>query len=350
MNLKTIEPYLIYKVIAGSKAYGLDIPTSDTDIRGVYILENWKLLTGNTVQQVGDKKSDQVFYELNRFVDLLCGANPNILENLFVPERCILHLAYPFTIFHENRDMFLTKKIKYTFGGYAISQIKKAKGLNKKINNPIPKEKKTILDFCYAIYKSTGYMVPMKQWLKDNGFEQKYCGVSQMPNGPDLYKVFHDTYIPGNLRGIISSNGNDIRHSEIPKNAQPFCFMWFNRDGYSSYCKEYKEYWEWVEKRNPHRYNDNISHNQGYDGKNIMHCLRMLDMAIEVAQGKGMILERPDRDFLLSVRRGEQPYDELIKIIEEKKVIMDESFEKSNLPERLDRKKIDLLIREARAI
>jgi len=40
MTIKEIRPYLIYEIIAGSKAYGLDLPTSDTDIRGIYMLPN----------------------------------------------------------------------------------------------------------------------------------------------------------------------------------------------------------------------------------------------------------------------------------------------------------------------
>ena len=30
--------------------------------------------------------------------------------------------------------------------------------------------------------------------------------------------------------------------------------LYFNLDGYSTYCKKYKEYWSWVDKRNEERY------------------------------------------------------------------------------------------------
>ena len=93
------------------------------------------------------------------------------------------------------------------------------------------------------------------------------------------------------------------------------------------------------------RYNDNAKHGKGYDGKNLMHCLRMLDMAIEVAQGKGLNLVRPNREWLLSVRRGEASYDEIIGLIEKKKVEMDEAFESSTLPAKVNHKFVhDLLI------
>ncbi|UFH53186.1 hypothetical protein [Spirosoma sp. KNUC1025] len=46
---------------------------------------------------------------------------------------------------------FLSKLCRDTFAGYAISQIKKARGLNKKILNPLPKERKSLLNFCYVL-------------------------------------------------------------------------------------------------------------------------------------------------------------------------------------------------------
>lgn len=344
-NFKKAKQDLIYEVIAGSKAYGLDLPTSDTDIRGIYLQPNEFRLGNGYIEQVADKKNDIVYYEVNRFVNLLTNNNPNIIENLFVPEDKILGFSNEIKPLYDNRHKFLTKKIRQTFGGYAISQIKKARGLNKKIVNPIAKERKTPLDFCYIFEKETGYMKPAKKWLYYKGVKQSSVGLSEMPNGVQLYKMYL-----GLFRGIISENGNEVLHSEIPKDYPLTAFLYYNKDGYSTYCKEYKEYWEWVEKRNPVRYNDNISHDQNYDGKNMMHCLRMLDMAIEIAEGKGVNLVRPNREWLLSVRKGKVSYDEIMKLIEEKKKQMDTAFEKSRLPEEVDMDmahKIIIQIRES---
>lgn len=344
MNLKRVEPIVIYKVIAGSRAYGLALPTSDTDIRGVFLQSNDILLTGNQTQQVGDKKSDIVIYEFNRFVDLLSGANPNILENLFVPERCILKIDPVFRTLYDHREAFITKKIKYTFGGYAISQIKKARGLNKKIVNPVDQERKTPLDFCYLIAPLSGKMYPFYDVIKSPDSHKNY-GLAKMPHGEQLYKMYEGEY-----GGLIGDDSNSLRHSEIPKKEKPSHFLWYNLDGYTSHCKDHKEYWEWVKNRNPHRYNDNISHNQGYDGKNLMHCLRMLDMATEAARGKGLQLERPNREWLLSVRRGEVSYSDIMELIQEKKEEMDDAFETSDLPDKLDRELVNHIIRKTRKV
>lgn len=343
------EDYLLFKTIAGSKAYGLDLPTSDTDIRGIYLQPNEYRLGFGYKEQVGDKKNDIVYYELNRFISLLMGNNPNIIENLFTPKDKILKISPGIMPLYENRDKFLTKKIRMTFGGYAISQIKKARGLKKKIVNPVDKERKTPLDFCYIFEKDDGYMMLANQWLKKHKKIQEFIGLSEMPNGVQLYKIHYDWLAETKndnpryadiethqFKGIISKEGNDVLHSNVPKNFPVEGFLWFNKNGYSSYCKEYKEYWDWVNKRNPHRYADNKSHNQGYDGKNMMHCLRMLDMAIEVAEGRGVNLVRPNRDWLLSVRKGKISYDKIMKLVEEKRFKMDEAFKNCSLPDNVD--------------
>lgn len=78
------------------------------------------------------------------------------------------------------------------------------------------------------------------------------------------------------------------------------------------------------------------------NSKNMSHCVRIFTMATEIAQGKGMILDRTgiDREFLMSIKNHELSYDEMFKYVEDLKDRMEETFEKSNLPESPD---LDLL-------
>ena len=80
--------------------------------------------------------------------------------------------------------------------------------------------------------------------------------------------------------------------------------LYFNKDGYSVYCKKYKEYWEWVGKRNEARYNTTMSHGKNYDSKNMMHVFRLLLMAKEIAEEGKINVYRNDREFLLSIKEG----------------------------------------------
>jgi len=47
-------------------------------------------------------------------------------------------------------------------------------------------------------------------------------------------------------------------------------------------------------------------------------------------------LVRHNRDYLLSVRKGQVKYDEIMDLIEKKKELMDKIFENSDLPEEVD--------------
>src|SRR5574344_1958829 len=103
MNIEKAEDYMLLKTIAGSKAYGLDLPTSDTDIRGIFMQPNEYRLGNGYVEQVSDDKNDIVYYELNRFVNLLAGNNPNIIETLFTPEDRILCFNPKIKPLYNNR-------------------------------------------------------------------------------------------------------------------------------------------------------------------------------------------------------------------------------------------------------
>jgi hypothetical protein len=267
-----------------------------------------------------------------------------------------------FSPFYRKRHEFLTKKMRRTFGGYAISQIKKARGLNKKIVNPMEEERKTPLDFCYIFEKEDGYMMLAKQWLDKHEKRQEWVGLSEMPNGQQLYKVHYDYLAevkndnpryadinPYGFRGIAVDDSDEIRHSEIPKGFNVEAFLWYNKDGYTSHCKDYKEYWEWVNKRNPHRYNYNAKHGKGYDGKNLMHCVRMLETAIDAANTGEILLRRPNREFLLGIRRGEVDYDEIIELIKVREAEMNEAFDRSDLPDDVDTEMAHNLILEIRS-
>ena len=76
---------------------------------------------------------------------------------------------------------------------------------------------------------------------------------------------------------------------------------------------------------------------KNYDSKNMMHCFRMIHMAGEIAEGKGMILERTaDKQFLLDVRNHKFEYDEIITMLEQEKDKMNNLMEQSTIPDKID--------------
>jgi predicted nucleotidyltransferase len=323
---------ILFEVVAGSIAYGTKTSTSDVDIRYVYILPNEYLLGYNKyVPQVSENNNDTVGYELGRFIDLLVKQTPNTIELLYSPKDCVLHKHPVFDILIENRDLFLTKQCKMSFGGFAIQQIKKSKGHNKKMNWEEKQiERKGVLDFCYVV--DGGKTKNVQTWLEENNASQSNCGLVKLNNMPFCYAL----YLGHGYKGICSQNGNDVLLTSIPKGAIPAITMYFNKDAYSIHCKKYREYQEWLKNRNMARFVDVKNHGQKIDGKNLLHSRRLVDMAIEIAETGTINVRRPNADYLLQIRRGEIPLERIIEEAEKDLARLDEVYEKCKLPESVD--------------
>jgi hypothetical protein len=330
---------VVLECISGSRAYGLDTPESDTDIKGVYVLPKDGFYGLNYIPQINNSTNDIVYYELRRFIELLSVNNPNILELLNTPEECVI---YRHPIMEDiDMSMFVSKLCCNTFGKFAMSQIKKAQGLKKKIVNPMDRERKSVIDFCYVNYNNGS--VPFNKFIEIKGWSAEDCGIANINNMHNTYALFHSN---NNLyRGIVQGNSPcDVSLSSIPKGENQVAVLYFNKNGYSTYCKEYREYWDWIEKRNESRYQNNVSHGKNYDSKNMMHTFRLLDMAIEIGDSGIVNVGRPNRDFLLDIKAGKFSYSELIEMADERQIKMEESFKNSSLPDKPDMDKINKLL------
>ena len=359
----------LYLAIRGSHAYGTNIETSDTDYAGIYIQSIDDILGNSYKEQINDDNNDIVIYELRRFLELLSVNNPNILELLNTPEDCVIYKDPIFDLILENRDKFITKQCSNSFAGYAYSQISKARGQNKKQNWEKEKvTRKTPLDFCY-LHKGE-HSIPLVDYLSYNGLDQKFCGLSNVPHSRDTYALFYDRMSdykfsesrpklerffnkllskvePLGFKGVAFEDSNELRLSSIPKGLPNYYFIGhisYNKDGYSQHCKDYNSYQTWLKERNEARWVDVKSHGQKIDGKNMMHCVRLSNMAREIAEGKGINVRRSDVDYLLSIRRGEVDLDSLIDKVESDIKEIKELFNKSNLPESVDKDFVNDLI------
>lgn len=341
----------IFKGIIGSQAYGTNIPTSDIDYKGVYMQDIADLISFNYREQYEVGK-DECYYEVRRFIQLLGTANPTVLEMLFLPADCIVEKTKEFDVLYANRHKFLTKKCLNSFGGYAVAQIKKARGLDKKMNWEMNRvTRKGVMDFCYVI-TPLGTR-PLKDWLayqKGNHCWQQNYGVSAINNARDLYMIYPSDGELG-YHGIVNldETSNDLRLSSIPKEEMVRgSVMTYNKDGYTRHCKDFREYSEWLEKRNTQRYVDTNEHGQKIDGKNLMHCRRLLDMAIEIANEGNVSVRRPNREELLKIRRGEVKLDEIIDKAEQDVKGLDCIYQESSLPEDVDQDFLNDLLLEIR--
>ena len=340
-NLKS-NNLILFEVISGSKSFGLNTPTSDTDIKGVYYLPKEQFYGLSYIPQISNETNDEVYYEIGRFIELLLKNNPNILEILATPTDCILY-KHPLMDRLKLED-FLSKLCKDSFAGYAMTQIKKARGLKKKIVNPMEKERKSLLDFCYVLQ---GYnSVVLSQWLETKGLLQEHCGLINIPNSKGMFALFYDEMGALGYRGIVKNElSNEVSLSSIPKGEKEIAYLSCNQDGYSKYCKEYKEYWDWIEKRNEERYKTNQEHGKNYDSKNMMHTIRLLQSAEQILSKGTLNIRVSNREELLTIKTGALEYDDLLQMADNLIVSIEKHYETSSLPESPDvEKAVEILV------
>jgi predicted nucleotidyltransferase len=116
--------HVIYRCVIGSRAYGLDDAESDTDRRGVYLPPaalHWSLY--GVPEQLDNPTTEEVYWEVQKFVVLALKANPNVLECLYTP---LVETATPLAEeLLAMRHVFLSKMVYQTYNGYVMSQFKK---------------------------------------------------------------------------------------------------------------------------------------------------------------------------------------------------------------------------------
>jgi uncharacterized protein len=117
-------PFIIYRCVVGSRAYGLAGPDSDVDRRGFYLPPadlHWSL--HGVPDQLENETTQECYWELQKFIDLALRANPNVLECLYTP--LVEHATPLAEELLSMRGGFLSKLAYQTFNGYVLSQFKK---------------------------------------------------------------------------------------------------------------------------------------------------------------------------------------------------------------------------------
>ena len=380
---------LLFEYIRGSKLYHTDTPDSDTDTGGVFIAP--PDFDFDIIEEIADERNDTKWWELGKFMKMAMTSNPAVLEAFFVPDDLVIYEHPLFKEIRERGPEFVTKACFKPFGSYAVEQIKKAQGQNKKIHWDMENmQRKTPLDFCYTFNGEQG-STNIQKWLENNGLRQDCCGLVNLANMPTCYLVYYDfaqhlklsgrvmeeeinddtkfyhfakshfeqtgpiddyelKFITGiqlgDHCGIINNEGtsNTVRLCSTQNGEMPICIMSYNADGYGSHCRKYKEYMEWKQKRNKARYESNMEGEKSgdpemkYDCKNLLHSFRNVAMCTEIALGKGLILNRRgiDRDFLMDVRNRKFKYSELMEKLKSMTDEMQKACENSTIPERID--------------
>lgn len=156
-----------YETVMGSVAYGCSDNASDMDIYGFCIppkddvfphlrgeilgfgrqknrFEQWQ--EHHVEDKSAGKQYDFAIFNIVKYFSLCMENNPNMIDSLYTPQRCVLHCTQVGNMVRENRDMFLHKGAWHKFKGYAFSQLHKMD-----IKNPEGNRKELIEKFGYDV-------------------------------------------------------------------------------------------------------------------------------------------------------------------------------------------------------
>ena len=342
---------IIFSCVAGSRAYGTQVPGSDEDVRGIYMVPSAAYLPiDQEPVQLSDDRNNTVYYSLRRCIELLAEANPNILELLFSPEDCVQIVSKEMELLILARSIFVTRQCGDTHIGYAMSQIKKARGQNKWINNPKPKAAPRKEDFCYVIPKARLALsdappcrpVPLNQI----GWELTQYHAARLEHVPDTYRLYH---YGSNARGTFRGDVLVCESIPEPDEASRFAgLLIFNEQAWKQSFTEHQNYWGWRKNRNDARWEQQEAGQLDYDAKNMMHTVRLLMSGRSILErGEPMVrFEGKDLSLLLDIRGGKLGFEQIMNVANDLLAECDRLKNIAPLPNDSDRVAADKLLVE----
>ena len=121
-----------YEVMMGSIAYGVSNDSSDIDMYGFAIppkevvfqnlageiegfgrqKQRFEQYQQHHVKDTGaEKEYDISIYNIVKYFSLCMENNPNMVDSLFVPQTCVIHITTVGNMVREQRNLFLHKGV-----------------------------------------------------------------------------------------------------------------------------------------------------------------------------------------------------------------------------------------------
>lgn len=298
----------------GSYAYGTNNEDSDVDIRGIATNSSRNILTGRDFEQVVDVPTDTTIYSFDKIVKLLCSCNPNTFEILGLKPEHYFLLTDAGKKLLDNRQLFLSKRAVYSFGGYAASQLRRLENFTARNTSQSQLEKHILKSIEHA-------SVDFKSRYFDMPEDSIKLYIDKSPRDDYDTEIFCDVtlkhYPLRDHKGMLNDMGTIIHQ----------------------YAK--------MGKRNSKAFQKNKI------AKHSMHLVRLYLMAFDILE-KGEIntYREKDHDFLMDIRNGkylddnQQPTKEFYEIVDELEAKLDKLKDTTDLPDTPDMDKVMDLVEE----
>lgn len=377
--MKWIKDNTIYVTLHGSQCYGLNNDLSDCDVKGIVIppkdveynlFHRFDQAENNIdietqfsyLKNPKNPKFESTIYSLRKFVQLAAEVNPSIIELLYTDTK---HHLFKHPIMEkllENRNIFLSNRVRFTYSGYAISQIKKIERHRKwivmgEVKYPtreeygLPPEKPNGMGDISGYIKSEVEKWNLNQFPMDEMTRSDFKNVIwellsnvtkrefSVANWPDKYSdaVMYKLQNQFNLKDEVVN------------------YIYAERS-YSKAKQLYDSWCSWKNERNPER--RKLEEKYQVDTKHLSHTVRLLRTALEILTTGRVNVNREgiDADELKSIKNGGWTYEQGVEYanmiesklndeyIRQKQLIVD--GKSTPLPQNVNKEKINSLYHE----
>jgi predicted nucleotidyltransferase len=378
-----IEQYTHYLVMSGSHSYGCSTPESDFDIRGWAIPprryffsyhlnfdqadssytintlpESWRtcletyVLMHDCREPGEDEKIDFGVYNLRKFVKLAADCNPNIIELLFVDPAEVLGSTLFGNMLRKNAKLFLSARAKYSFSGYAISQLKRINTHRKWLMDP-PTKKPERIDFGLP-EKS---LISADQRQAADALIQKQVRIWMLEEAEVDRTIV--AMIQEDLRVMIAKIINEPMNLEAADRmiervaakevgiGENYLEVLQLEKRYRQALNYFNQYQDWVKNRNPVR--AELEKKFGMDTKHASHLFRLTLEAKDILFKGDLIVKDKERAQLLrEVKNGAWTYDQLIDWTSKQMAELDAAYDAKTykVPSKPDVNEIDFVYSE----
>lgn len=339
-NLAWLRERTIFLCVHGSRAYGTSTPESDTDYRGVCVAPpEYYLGALSHFEQAESKEPDFTIFCIKKFVHLASQGNPNVIEILFVDESDRLQITPLGEQLLGMRDLFLTKRVRHTFAGYAHSQMRRIRGHREWLMHP-PSHHPTRAEF--NLPEST--LIPQNQLSAAEAAIKGKLDSWSADFMDDLPPATRQA-ITGKMSEHLAEIGVSMNEELWPGAARTlglsdnFIELLAREKRYASAKRNWNQYQTWKLERNPKR--AELEARYGFDGKHAGHLYRLMTMAREILETGKVNVRRPDAEVILSIRNGAWTYERLEEWFEREDAALTDVATKSSLPKSPDVEEID---------
>ena len=310
----------IFKCIHGSHLYGLNTEKSDQDFKGIVIPSKEEIINNTAPKTSYDEQTkkdpkgknsagdiDSTFFTLKSFLRLCEEGQTVASEMLFCPESLWVESSPLWLEILSHREKLLHRGVS-AFYGYARKQAYRysVKGVRIEAAKLMLQWAETVPDH----ERLTKYLPSLE------AFVQSHQNLKSSDNTPLL-----------SFTTCIGPKGESVPHLEICGRRYPFTLTGkYFKQQLSRTLEDYG-------KRSLMAYE-----NKGADFKALSHALRVGYQAVELLSTGKLTFPRPEKEYLLSVKQGKVPYQEIETEIELFLSKIEAAGKLSTLPESIDTK------------